>query len=84
MTPRDVLTALAASVDTGTGPAPSPCVSVCRMDDRSGLCLGCFRTIEEIIAWGRQGDREHRKVWLRVIQRAGLAPALQTPREGAP
>jgi hypothetical protein len=54
------------------------------MDDRSGLCLGCFRTIEEIIAWGRQSDREHRNVWLRVIDRAGLAPALQTPREGAP
>ena len=27
---------------------PSPCVSVCRMDARRGLCIGCCRTLEEI------------------------------------
>jgi predicted Fe-S protein YdhL (DUF1289 family) len=29
----------------------SPCVNVCRMDERSGLCEGCFRTIDEIACW---------------------------------
>lgn len=29
----------------------SPCIGVCSMDDLSGLCMGCFRTIEEIRNW---------------------------------
>lgn len=31
---------------------PSPCNSVCKMDVRSGACLGCGRTIGEIAEWG--------------------------------
>jgi predicted Fe-S protein YdhL (DUF1289 family) len=30
----------------------SPCTSVCEMDARSGYCRGCFRTLDEIAAWG--------------------------------
>jgi uncharacterized protein len=37
-------------------PAPndvaSPCISVCVMDAASGLCIGCWRTLDEIAAWG--------------------------------
>jgi len=29
----------------------SPCISVCAMDDLSGLCLGCYRTLDEIKDW---------------------------------
>jgi uncharacterized protein len=29
----------------------SPCVGVCAMDDLSGLCQGCFRTLDEIQVW---------------------------------
>ncbi len=29
----------------------SPCLSVCAMDDTSGLCLGCYRTLDEIQGW---------------------------------
>jgi len=35
---------------TGTEVA-SPCISVCAMDDNTGLCLGCYRTLEEIQGW---------------------------------
>ena len=30
---------------------PSPCIAVCTIDDASGLCLGCRRTIDEIRDW---------------------------------
>jgi predicted Fe-S protein YdhL (DUF1289 family) len=33
------------------GGPPSPCIGVCRLDERTGYCLGCFRTIEEIGDW---------------------------------
>jgi uncharacterized protein len=29
----------------------SPCIGVCSMDDLSGLCLGCYRTLNEIQGW---------------------------------
>jgi len=33
-----------------SGP-PSPCVSICRLDDKTGLCVGCLRNIDEIRDW---------------------------------
>ncbi|MGZ5205612.1 MAG: DUF1289 domain-containing protein [Caldimonas sp.] len=42
---------------------PSPCVDVCRIDARTGWCEGCFRTIDEIAAWGALDDRARRTVW---------------------
>jgi uncharacterized protein len=29
----------------------SPCIGVCSMDDSTGFCLGCYRTMDEIQAW---------------------------------
>jgi len=29
----------------------SPCTSVCMIDPVTGLCGGCFRTLEEIAGW---------------------------------
>ena len=29
----------------------SPCVSICVVDQVSGLCVGCYRTLEEIAGW---------------------------------
>ena len=31
---------------------PSPCINVCRMDEATGWCAGCLRSIDEIAAWG--------------------------------
>ena len=77
MKPLDVLVQLAGMAASSAAPVPSPCISVCRMDAGSGLCLGCFRTIDEIVAWGRQSDRERRVVWQRIVHRAGLVPASE-------
>ncbi|MDP2370132.1 MAG: YbaK/EbsC family protein [Rhodoferax sp.] len=49
---------------------PSPCTSVCRMDDASGWCAGCFRSIEEITNWSRMAPPEQRVVWGLIEQRA--------------
>ncbi|RTL50921.1 MAG: DUF1289 domain-containing protein [Bradyrhizobiaceae bacterium] len=29
----------------------SPCVSICTIDPRIGLCIGCARTLSEIANW---------------------------------
>lgn len=43
----------------------SPCIGVCQMDAQTGLCRGCWRTIEEIASWSAV-DREAR---LAILQR---------------
>ena len=58
-----MLAARAVSVRTIVENVPSPCVSVCRMDTGSGLCEGCFRTIDEIRDWGRSDDAAKRRMW---------------------
>jgi predicted Fe-S protein YdhL (DUF1289 family) len=50
--------------------APSPCISVCRMDADSGVCEGCFRTLDEIAAWGMASDAEKRVIWQALVRRA--------------
>jgi len=51
---------------------PSPCISVCRMNDATGLCEGCLRTIDEIAAWSVLDDAQRRGVleaieWRRAV-----------------
>lgn len=65
----------------GSGVA-SPCIDVCRMDPRSGLCAGCLRTIDEIAAWGTLSDAGKQAVWQRLELRRRAAPLPATP--GAP
>lgn len=50
-------------------PVPSPCINVCQMSPRTGLCLGCMRTIDEIVAWGSAGDDYKRAVWREIRRR---------------
>ncbi|WP_066797272.1 DUF1289 domain-containing protein [Sphingomonas soli] len=33
-------------------PIESPCIALCVMDQATGWCLGCGRTIGEITGWG--------------------------------
>ena len=47
----------------------SPCVSVCRMDAGSGLCLGCLRTLEEIAGWAQWDTQGQLAVWKKIGQR---------------
>lgn len=56
------------------GEVPSPCISVCRMDEQTGLCSGCFRTLEEIAEWGRMSDEERLAAWERIEARQLAQP----------
>ena len=53
-------------------PVPSPCISLCEMAP-SGLCRGCLRTLDEIVAWGSVGDDYKRAVWAEIrCREAGI------------
>jgi predicted Fe-S protein YdhL (DUF1289 family) len=48
---------------------PSPCQNICVMDDESGYCLGCLRSLEEITAWGVAPAAAKRRILERVALR---------------
>jgi uncharacterized protein len=40
----------------------SPCNRVCTLDPDTDLCLGCGRSLAEIMAWTRMSDAERATV----------------------
>ena len=57
----------------------SPCINLCKMDATSGLCLGCFRTIEEITLWSRTDDSGRARILAAV---AGRRAEQASPQAG--
>lgn len=39
----------------------SPCVRKCTLDD-DDICIGCFRSIDEICTWGAAGNEQRREI----------------------
>ncbi|HVE54556.1 MAG TPA: DUF1289 domain-containing protein [Ramlibacter sp.] len=66
---RELLLERSRELDAAAA-VPSPCISVCRMDAETGWCEGCFRTLDEIAAWGLASDADKRAVWNQLVQRA--------------
>jgi uncharacterized protein len=60
-----------------TTDVPSPCINVCTMNDSSGLCNGCWRTLDEIAWWSQLDDDDKRAVWVALRQRRESAVADQ-------
>ena len=60
-----------------SSPAPSPrpistpCVKVCVVDGESGLCLGCYRTLNEIAKWARLEEAERLEITAALPARRG-------------
>jgi len=62
-----------------TQPVASPCIGVCRMDESSGLCTGCLRTLDEIALWSVLDDDDKRAVIGALAQRRPLLPPAPAP-----
>ncbi|MAD58277.1 MAG: DUF1289 domain-containing protein [Porticoccus sp.] len=52
-----------------TGIVPSPCVSICSMNDQD-ICIGCHRNSREIREWMLMDDAERHQVIESAFQRA--------------
>lgn len=58
-------------------PVSSPCVKVCAVSGRTGLCVGCGRTLAEIARWGGMEEAERRAIMAELPGR--LAAAERQP-----
>lgn len=66
---RRVLSDRSASVQAAGKTSMSPCVSVCRMDEKTDVCLGCLRTRAELIAWSTLDEDGKFAVWNSIDKR---------------
>lgn len=55
---------------------PSPCIKVCTIDDETGFCKGCYRTLAEVSGWLRLSDEQKQAVWLALDERRAQYPDL--------
>lgn len=60
----------------------SPCVKICTLDARSGLCLGCGRTIDEIARWSGMSAVERARVAGKLAARLARGRRAPTAATG--
>jgi prolyl-tRNA editing enzyme YbaK/EbsC (Cys-tRNA(Pro) deacylase)/predicted Fe-S protein YdhL (DUF1289 family) len=66
---RKVLGDRSTSVQAAGKSSMSPCVSVCRMDEKVDACLGCLRTRDELTAWATLDEDGKFAVWNAIDKR---------------
>ena len=60
-----------------SAPEPeSPCISVCLLDD-SDICVGCFRSADEITDWFMADAQGKRDILARAEQRRDAATTIR-------
>ena len=47
---------------------PSPCVDICSLND-DDICIGCFRSGDEISSWGKMSNEEKIQTLNKVRER---------------
>jgi hypothetical protein len=45
-----------AAMPVDPAPVASPCIDICVMSEKTGLCEGCLRTLDEIAGWGQASE----------------------------
>ncbi|HKA76176.1 MAG TPA: DUF1289 domain-containing protein [Pseudolabrys sp.] len=56
----------------------TPCIKICTLDARQGLCLGCARTIDEIARWSTMSASERTRVMSELPARLAAGNAAKT------
>ena len=58
----------------------SPCTKICTLDARSGLCLGCGRSIDEIARWTAMSAAERARVMNELPARLAAVKTVSADR----
>jgi predicted Fe-S protein YdhL (DUF1289 family) len=53
---------MAESKPGDTDVVSSPCINVCALDPAREYCIGCFRTIGEIVRWRDASNQEKQRI----------------------
>jgi predicted Fe-S protein YdhL (DUF1289 family) len=58
--------------DRPPAPIKTPCVKVCVVDGESGLCMGCYRKLNEVAGWAKFSDAERETIMGELKDRRAL------------
>jgi len=61
---------------------PSPCISVCQIDDATGRCMGCHRSMGEIRDWPILSAQEKIAVLARLAARKAAQAGSPPEHDG--
>ncbi len=68
----------------------SPCLAVCAQHPGAGICIGCFRTPEEIAHWASYTPEERHRIRTELplrkprLHAAGVRPSQRKRRRRSP
>lgn len=60
----------------------SPCVRLCAIHPEARICVGCYRTLDEIAAWSRLAPATRRGIMAGLAARAPLLARRRGGRAG--
>ena len=60
---------MAWPMDAPPRPIATPCIKVCVVDGESGLCLGCYRTLQEVAGWQKLGEDQRTAIMAELPSR---------------
>jgi predicted Fe-S protein YdhL (DUF1289 family) len=66
---------------TSDHPIDTPCIAVCAIDPRCGLCIGCGRNMQEIGRWGGMSRAERLAIMATLQERRRAAGLPDDPFE---
>jgi hypothetical protein len=62
----------------------SPCINVCRIDPAANVCIGCYRSIDEITRWRGYSDGERKRVLAALpLRKRAVMQAQQAQQQQA-
>jgi hypothetical protein len=47
----------------------SPCIKICMLDAKGEYCMGCYRTRQEVGAWGTMSDDQRSQIMGELVAR---------------
>lgn len=59
----------------------SPCVKICVIHPRAGICVGCHRTLDEIADWSAMGAEARAQVLAQLPERGATLKKRRGGRE---
>ncbi|GAB1378633.1 DUF1289 domain-containing protein [Pararhodobacter sp.] len=60
----------------------SPCVKICVIHPKAGICAGCFRTLDEIAGWSAMSPENRAEILAQLPDRSTLLKKRRGGREG--
>lgn len=53
-------------------PIKTPCIKICVVDGESGLCMGCYRRLNEVAGWSKLSPDKRDEIMAELPDRRAL------------